>query len=133
MSEEALAGEASEAAAGDVDGCLAGGHAEAFVQFTGSELLIGMLVGVGVVVFPVFAVVLAAGAGADDPSVFVASDVDLALSAGVGAGGELLDESFIMAAQASAILPGQVRGWCFDCFARQDEGRGGCGRSQGQA
>ncbi|WP_437091110.1 hypothetical protein [Streptomyces sp. enrichment culture] len=111
MSEEASAGEASEAAAGDADGCLVGGHAEAFVQFTGSELLIGMLVGVGVAVFLVFAVVLAAGAGADDPSVFVASDVDLALSAGVGrGGGELLDESFIMTAQASAILPGQVRG-----------------------
>ncbi|KFG72921.1 hypothetical protein FM21_18855 [Streptomyces mutabilis] len=45
--------------------------------------------------------VLAAGVGTDDPSVFVASDVDLALSAGAGAGGELLDESFITTAQAS--------------------------------
>ncbi|CAL9632062.1 hypothetical protein SUDANB9_06079 [Streptomyces sp. enrichment culture] len=44
--------------------------------------------------------VLAAGVGTDDPSVFVASDVDLALSAGAGAGGELLDESFITTAQA---------------------------------
>jgi hypothetical protein len=34
-------------------------------------------------------------------SVFVASDVDLALSAGLGAGGELLDESFIMTARGS--------------------------------
>lgn len=44
LSEEASAGEVPEAAAGDVDGCLVGGHAEAFVRFTGSELLIGMLV-----------------------------------------------------------------------------------------
>ena len=44
LSEEALAGEASEAAAGDVDGCLVGGHTEEFVQLTGSEPLIGMLV-----------------------------------------------------------------------------------------
>ena len=44
LGEEALAGEASEAAAGDVDGCLVGGHAEEFVQLTGSELLVGVLV-----------------------------------------------------------------------------------------
>jgi len=50
---------------------------------------------------PVFAVVLAAGAGADDPSVFVPSDVNLALAAGERGGGELLDESFIVTAQAS--------------------------------
>ncbi|WP_405954884.1 transposase family protein [Streptomyces phaeochromogenes] len=43
LSEEALAGEASEAAAGDVDGRLVGGHAEEFVQLTGSELLVGVL------------------------------------------------------------------------------------------
>jgi len=39
-----LAGEASEAAAGDVDGRLVRGHAEEFVQFTGSERLAGVLV-----------------------------------------------------------------------------------------
>ena len=44
LGEEALAGEASEAAAGDVDGCLVGGHVEEFVQVTGSEDLVGVLV-----------------------------------------------------------------------------------------
>ncbi|BDH07249.1 hypothetical protein HEK131_44760 [Streptomyces seoulensis] len=39
-----MAGEASESAAGDVDGRLVGGHAEEFVQLTGSELLAGVLV-----------------------------------------------------------------------------------------
>ncbi len=45
-------------------------------------------------------VVLVLAAGPDDPPVFVAPDVDLALPAGERAGGELLDESFIMTAQA---------------------------------
>ncbi len=31
-----------------------------------------------------------------------------------------------------ARIAGRVRGWWFDCFARYDEGRGGCGQSQGQ-
>ncbi len=44
LGEETLTQEASEASAGDVDRCLVGGHAEAFVQLTGPELLIGMLV-----------------------------------------------------------------------------------------
>ncbi len=54
--------------------------------------------GLGVVLFLVFAVTLAAGP--DDPPVLVAPDVDLALSAGEGAGGELLDEAFVVAAEA---------------------------------
>ncbi|MDX3763690.1 hypothetical protein PV684_53180, partial [Streptomyces sp. AK02-04a] len=39
LSEEALSDEASEAAAGDVDGRLVGGHAEEFVQLTGSGVV----------------------------------------------------------------------------------------------
>ncbi|WP_187281781.1 hypothetical protein [Streptomyces sp. gb1(2016)] len=54
-----------------------------------------------------FAVVLAAGAGTDDPSVFVASDVDLALAAGERAGGELLDEAFIMTAPRRTATRGR--------------------------
>ncbi|WP_376210470.1 hypothetical protein [Streptomyces sp. NPDC056304] len=54
--------------------------------------------GVGVVLLLVLAVVLAAGS--DDPSVLVALDVDLALAAGEGAGGELLDQALIVTAQA---------------------------------
>ena len=45
LGEEALAGEASEAAAGDVDGRLVGGRAEEFVQFTSPGCLVGVLVG----------------------------------------------------------------------------------------
>jgi hypothetical protein len=44
LDEEALSGEAAQTAAGDVDGCLVGGHAEEFVQVTGSKLLVGVLV-----------------------------------------------------------------------------------------
>ncbi|MFF8619325.1 hypothetical protein ACF07K_42985, partial [Streptomyces sp. NPDC015350] len=44
LGEEALASEASEAAAGDVDGRFVGGHAEEFVQLTGSKHLVGVLV-----------------------------------------------------------------------------------------
>jgi hypothetical protein len=44
LGEEALAGEASEAASGDVDGRVVGGHAEEFVQFADSECLVGVLV-----------------------------------------------------------------------------------------
>nr|WP_229869010.1 group II intron reverse transcriptase/maturase [Streptomyces chryseus] len=44
LGEEALAGEATEAAAGDVDGRLVGGHAEEFVQLANSEYLVGVLV-----------------------------------------------------------------------------------------
>ncbi len=39
-----MSGEASEAAAGDVDGRLVGGHAEEFVQLAGSECPAGVLV-----------------------------------------------------------------------------------------
>jgi hypothetical protein len=45
LSEETLAGEASESAAGDVDGRFVGGHAEEFVQPTDTEDLVGVLVG----------------------------------------------------------------------------------------
>lgn len=41
--EEALSGEASEAAAGDVHARLVGGHAEEFVQVTDPECLVGVL------------------------------------------------------------------------------------------
>ncbi|MFE7529511.1 hypothetical protein ACFU7Y_27875, partial [Kitasatospora sp. NPDC057542] len=41
LGEEALASEASEAAAGDVYGRLVCGHAEEFVQLAGSEHLMG--------------------------------------------------------------------------------------------
>ncbi|MCX5327986.1 hypothetical protein [Streptomyces sp. NBC_00140] len=44
LSEEALADETSEAAPGDVDGRLVGWHAEEFVQLTGSECLVGVLI-----------------------------------------------------------------------------------------
>jgi hypothetical protein len=40
LSEEALTGEASKAAAGDVHGRVVGGHAKEFVQFTDSERLV---------------------------------------------------------------------------------------------
>lgn len=46
--------------------------------------------------FLVLAVAFAAGA--DDPSVLVAPDVDLVLSAGEGAGGELLDQVLVVGA-----------------------------------
>ncbi|WP_411573638.1 hypothetical protein [Streptomyces fradiae] len=39
-----MAGEAAEAAAGDVDGRFVGGHAEEFVQLAGSECPAGVLV-----------------------------------------------------------------------------------------
>lgn len=42
LSEEALTGEASKAAAGDVHGRAVGGHAKEFVQFTDPERLIGL-------------------------------------------------------------------------------------------
>lgn len=54
--------------------------------------------GLRVVLLLVHAVTLAAGP--DDASVFIAPDVYLALPAGEGAGGELLDESFIMTAES---------------------------------
>jgi hypothetical protein len=41
LSEEALTGEASEAAAGDVHGRVVGGHAEELVQLTDPERLVG--------------------------------------------------------------------------------------------
>ncbi len=44
--------------------------------------------------------VLALAAGADDPPVLVAPEVDLALALGEGAGGELLDEAVVMTAEA---------------------------------
>ncbi|WUK10146.1 hypothetical protein OG871_02170 [Kitasatospora sp. NBC_00374] len=44
LGEEALASEASEAAAGDVDGRLVGGHAEEFVQLACPECVGGVLV-----------------------------------------------------------------------------------------
>jgi hypothetical protein len=43
---------------------------------------------------------VARAVGPDDPSVFVAPHLDLALAACESAGGELLDESFIVTAQA---------------------------------
>ncbi|MFI2436676.1 hypothetical protein [Streptomyces sp. NPDC018693] len=44
MGEEALAGEASKAASGDVQGRIVGSHAEEFVQFADPERLVGVLV-----------------------------------------------------------------------------------------
>ncbi|KUO18095.1 hypothetical protein AQJ91_27260 [Streptomyces dysideae] len=39
-----MAGEASEVAAGDVDGCLVGGHAEEFAQLTGSDEVLATVI-----------------------------------------------------------------------------------------
>lgn len=46
------------------------------------------------------ALAVALAVGADDPPVLVAPEVDLALAAGEGSGGELLDEAVVMRAQA---------------------------------
>ncbi|GAA1119172.1 hypothetical protein GCM10009577_47470 [Streptomyces javensis] len=43
---------------------------------------------------------LVLAAGPDDPPVLIALEVDLALAAGARAGGELLDQALIVAAQA---------------------------------
>lgn len=58
----------------------------------------GLGSGVGVVLLLVVALALAVGP--DDPPVLIAMDVDLALAAGERAGGELLDQALIVAAQA---------------------------------
>jgi hypothetical protein len=44
LGQEALAGEASKAAAGDVHGGVVGGHAKEIVQFADPERLVGVLV-----------------------------------------------------------------------------------------
>lgn len=64
--------------------------------------------GLGVVVLLVLAV--ARAVGADDLAVLVALDMDLAFAAGEGAGGELLDESFIMTAESLYLEAGSGRG-----------------------
>lgn len=58
--------------------------------------------GLSVVVLLVLAVALATGP--DDPSVLVAPDVDLALPTGEGAGGELLEQTLIVRAQAFYLV-----------------------------
>ncbi|KUN74958.1 hypothetical protein AQJ64_44545 [Streptomyces griseoruber] len=60
--------------------------------------------GVGVVLLLVLAIALSAGP--DDPPVLIALEVDLALAAGEGAGGELLDQALIMRAQALYLREG---------------------------
>jgi hypothetical protein len=50
-------------------------------------------------------VLLVLAAGPDDLAVCVAPDVDLALAAGESAGGELLDESFVMTAEGRVTVP----------------------------
>jgi hypothetical protein len=72
--------------------------------------------GGGLRVVLVLAVALAAGP--DDPPVLVTTDVDLALAAGERAGGELLDQTLIMRAQALYLGVVGVRGmfvWVVTC------------------
>lgn len=75
----------------------------------------GLGSGVGVVLL----LVLAVAAGPDDSPVLVTPDVHLAPAAGERAGGELLDESFIMTAQALYLVL-MKRRVCLAWF------RGGC-------
>src|SRR5690606_37993563 len=60
--------------------------------------------GSGVGAVPVPAVTLSAGP--DDPPVLIALEVDLVLAAGERAGGELLDQALIVAAQALYLRGG---------------------------
>jgi hypothetical protein len=72
---------------------------------------VGFCGGLRVVLLLVLAVAFAAGP--DDPPVFVAPDVDLALAAGEGAGGELFDQALIVAAQALYLVVVK----CWACLA----------------
>lgn len=62
--------------------------------------------GLGSAVGVVLVLTVSFAAGTDDLPVLVAPEVDLALAVGEGAGGELLDESFVMTAESLYLREG---------------------------